>query len=328
MSQKEDTNVSQENTGFPEVDSCQADPKSGKRETAWKLSALSQIYRFIRSASDDGDEYLVAKFLKQEPEESINGLCAMLNDLADTGSISFHRNGEICEDRIDINADPIIANDISFRMNIRPDWGQLEILRQLNNELEEALGWKRKIENRIDDLEILKKESDDIMKVRTEVRQSEAEIKETEGKIRLEVETLRKNVQEDRKETIEKAGSKAVDETQNEIDQALKRDGVIGSFLQDIQKDLIQYMAIFIAVFSLINLNIGGTEGRTLTDYLGINLLLVSSIVTLFALLFLILRRPLAKGETNRAAVLLWVAAILLWMITVVVILIINGFIN
>ena len=91
-----------------------------------------------------------------------------------------------------------------------------------------------------------------------------------------------------------------------------------GSFLQDIQRDFIQYMAIFIAVFALVNVNLNGLEGRTIKDFLGINLFLVASMTTLGALLDIVLCRPQNECGFPKKSMLLWCGSIVLWAISII----------
>lgn len=98
------------------------------------------------------------------------------------------------------------------------------------------------------------------------------------------------------------------------VQEELKRTGAIGGFLQEVQKDLFQYMALFVAIFSVLGLNINSAGKWTVQQLLKLNLILVASLTTLIALLSVI------AGPVKKRTYVLIGLAILLWGIASMVI--------
>jgi len=69
------------------------------------------------------------------------------------------------------------------------------------------------------------------------------------------------------------------------IDRELELTGKIGGAMNSLQKEIIQYMAIFVAIFSILGINAASAGGKTVGELFAINLLLVSSISVLCTIL-------------------------------------------
>lgn len=112
------------------------------------------------------------------------------------------------------------------------------------------------------------------------------------------------------KEDIQKSTTNQV---AKQLEEELKLSGKIGSLTQDMQKDIIQYMGIFIAIFALLGLNISNAENWTITDFFHINLVIIASMATLLFLISIIM-----KGKSARTACM-GILTTVLWMLSVFV---------
>lgn len=79
------------------------------------------------------------------------------------------------------------------------------------------------------------------------------------------------------------------------LEDELKRSGRIGAAMQDMQKDIIQFMGIFIAIFALLGLNIGNADNWSAADFFHVNLVITASMATLLFLISVII-----KGKSRR----------------------------
>lgn len=88
------------------------------------------------------------------------------------------------------------------------------------------------------------------------------------------------------KTDIETLTEKQVDD---KLEEELKLSGKIGSATQDMQKDIIQFMGIFIAIFALLGLNISNAAKWTTADFFHMNLVIIASMATLVFLISIIM---------------------------------------
>ncbi len=95
----------------------------------------------------------------------------------------------------------------------------------------------------------------------------------------------------------------------SQIEEALKLSGKIGATMQDMQKDIIQFMGIFIAIFALLGLNINNAGKWSTADFFHINLVITAAISTLLFLISIIM-----KGKSPRTSCMGILTAVL-WII-------------
>ncbi len=102
----------------------------------------------------------------------------------------------------------------------------------------------------------------------------------------------------------------------DEIGKALGLSGKIGAAMQDMQKDIIQYMGIFIAIFALIGLNLGRTESWSISNFFHMNLVITASMATLLSFISVLM-----EGKSPRTrimgvlTVVLWIAAVFVFFV-------------
>ena len=85
---------------------------------------------------------------------------------------------------------------------------------------------------------------------------------------------------------VEKITKEKVD---SQLEDELRLSGKIGNAMQEMQKDIIQFMGIFIAIFALLGLNIGNAGKWSTVDFFHINLVLTASMATLLFLISIIM---------------------------------------
>jgi len=108
------------------------------------------------------------------------------------------------------------------------------------------------------------------------------------------------------KEEVKNNTEKKVD---SQIEKALELSGKIGAAMQDMQKDIIQFMGIFIAIFALLGLNINNAGKWSTADFFHINLVITAAISTLLFLISIIM-----KGKSPRTSCMGILTAVL-WII-------------
>lgn len=307
MAWQNSINMSQRDD-FPRENGChdnlEASPLSLKRQ-------LEILWRILEYFPNDleSEDYNVITFLKQQPEEEREAYANMLNQMADMNDIIFMEDNTPCENRIDITANPVIGDKVVFRLGKNPCRKQLEIMGQMFREISILSEKQDDMTKQIKILDRLKEEIENVTTIRKQMKE---ELCNVEKKFN--------DISNQKSSEMQRKITEVDKHVEDRIEEELVSSGKIGAFMQSVQKDIVQYMAIFIAIFSLINLNVGGVgvEKRSLTDYLGVNLLLVSSMVTLFALLESVFYRIKAKNDTKKISAGLWVASALLWVITAV----------
>ena len=94
----------------------------------------------------------------------------------------------------------------------------------------------------------------------------------------LEAENLRQDMEDITKKRVD-----------DQIEDELKRSGRIGAAMQDMQKDIIQFMGIFIAIFALLGLNISNANNWSAADFFHVNLVITASMATLLFLISVIM---------------------------------------
>ena len=88
--------------------------------------------------------------------------------------------------------------------------------------------------------------------------------------------------------------------------------------MQDMQKDIIQFMGIFIAIFAIIGLNLNHAESWTISDFFQMNLVITASLTTLLFLVSVVLNNKdngFRKWLMGILTVLLWGASIFVFFI-------------
>lgn len=137
-----------------------------------------------------------------------------------------------------------------------------------------------------------------------------ASMRESWEKARKADEEARKVQAESLKEEVQSITKKKVDGL---LEDELKLRGKIGSAMQDMQKDIIQFMGIFIAIFALLGLNISNAGRWSMADLFHINLIITASMATLLFLISVILNG--IKDSRTRWMGILTVA---LWVLSVI----------
>lgn len=250
--------------------------------------------------------------------------------MADMGDLYFkYRDGSSCDVRINSEEDPVIQQDILFCLGEKPYGILLAITDVVYTEIQELSSYKEKIDRIIQQIgvqeNILKKineNAETIEQTAADIADKKKHIDHVADSVEEVTKKASANLKKEFDDTVENLKNKYKDEipklTAESVNDELKRDGKIGSFLQDIQRDFIQYMAIFIAVFALVNVNLNGLEGRTIKDFLGINLFLVAAMATLGALLDIVLWHPRNERNFPKKSMLLWCVSIVLWVISII----------
>lgn len=308
----------------------QSEKKFDFGKNVYYVKILHDIYDFF--GKNKNDEFILLHYLQQlgDKEYTKEEVYAVLNNMADIGDIYFkYPDGRTCDVRINPEGDPVIQQDILFCLGEKPYGILLDITDVVYTEIRELSTYKDKIDWIFQQIGIqentLKKINENAETIKQAASDIDDKKKHIDGVARSVEEVTKKASADLKKEldiTVENLENKYKDEipklTAESVNDELKRDGKIGSFLQDIQRDFIQYMAIFIAVFALVNVNLNGLEGRTIKDFLGINLFLVASMTTLGALLDIVLCRPQNECGFPKKSMLLWCGSIVLWAISII----------
>lgn len=100
------------------------------------------------------------------------------------------------------------------------------------------------------------------------------------------------------KETGEEAEKRTDKKFETKMEEELSRNGKIGSSLHDAQMNIIQFMAIFVAVFSLVSVNVAHAEKWDYVELFRVNVIMTTAMFTLVILihLFTTANRKWIKG--------------------------------
>lgn len=120
--------------------------------------------------------------------------------------------------------------------------------------------------------------------------------------------SLKAELNETVKPIAEKKAKETAEEVaKTEIRKELKLDGDIGSAMQNIQKDIIQFMGIFVAIFALIGLSIGRSSSWSVSDFFCMSLVITASMATLLFFISVII-----NGKRSRT-IFMGIASVILW---------------
>ena len=100
----------------------------------------------------------------------------------------------------------------------------------------------------------------------------------------------------------------------NTIDRELTREGRIGISLENTQKDIIQYMGIFVALFSLININIQSFSLKNIKLFIVMNVSLIASIIAMVGLLSGLIHKPHKVKRIDWYTVIMLISSMILWV--------------
>ena len=125
------------------------------------------------------------------------------------------------------------------------------------------------------------------------LKADKTERQEQEKALKAEV----KKIAEQRSSNIAKSIAKTT--AGNEIEEELKLSGKIGAAMQDMQKDIIQFMGIFIAIFAIIGLNLNQAESWTISNFFQMSLVITASMASLLLFISIIMNSKASKDGTD-----------------------------
>lgn len=158
----------------------------------------------------------------------------------------------------------------------------------------------------------VRKTTDDFTKLREQMLDLEKKTKEITG-ARKEVIEIRNGLQKKENSYLGELNEKVKEDVDDKLQEELKLDGQIGRAIQDMQKNIIQFMGIFVAIFALIGLNLGKADALAPEALLMVNLCLSAVIVTLMGAIGIIIH----SGESKLQKI--FCLAALLWIVVIVV---------
>lgn len=299
-------------------------------DVLFELTVISLILEFFEKQQDA--TFKVKAFLEQFEPEQNDRICNFLDYLVDNEVISYWIRNDLFEGKIEKKSD--VLSDLQFGLG-ENTYGILSyILRRLCcNTIENIYNYKSNIDKINNELTLLKEEQNNIIKSDETIKNSLTDFDRSKEQLGDNIKKFDKEFEQAKElfnnlpNQVTEYTSKNIDNALNEkgkitlsvkeeIDNSLKRDGKIGAFVEQIQKDIMQYMSIFIAIFALLNLNLSNLKPWNIRKFIGINLCLVASMTTLTALLAFILYKPNEK-EKNYKPWILSAFAIILWAIII-----------
>lgn len=157
-----------------------------------------------------------------------------------------------------------------------------------------------------DILEQHNKEQQDISKINSEFQQKYNEFTKSMGEFDSKQKDLEKQIDQGKKDLTGQVESKynsfvqelnkkqkdiensAVSGAKNKavetIEDEIKSTGKIGQAMQDAQKSIIQYLAIFVAIFALVNINVEFAAKWSYAELFRVNVIMTTSMATLVTL--------------------------------------------
>lgn len=267
-----------------------------------RLDAVCFILQWFENSEIDSD-FRASSFLSQIEPEIKDEVCEILNLMNERGDICFVTSeGKTYSGEIDVNQNPRIPLNVLIQLKGQPYGAILYAIELVHSKIA-----------------IFEEHYGEIKSIGEQIRQTEGVMRQTAADVKKNIADTNKEVRENIDAFSAELNDRVNIQTAELINKELGREGKIGAFLESIQKDFIQYMAIFIAVFALVNVNLNGLENRSVPFFLSINLSLVASMVTLAALLSCVLHRS-KENKINCKTVLLMIFAVILWCITIYVI--------
>lgn len=129
--------------------------------------------------------------------------------------------------------------------------------------------------------EEIKKEQGNLSKHQREVEEYQREVEEHQKK---DKESLNGRIKEEVAKQVEEQAKGHAD---SKIEEELSRNGKIGSSLHDAQMNIIQFMAIFVAIFSLVSINATNAGKWDYVELFRVNVVFTTAMFTLVILIHL-----------------------------------------
>lgn len=290
-----------------------SDYKKSKRQ----LEILLYLLRFCNNKEN---RYYLNQYLSElNGRFSIEETGYVLNQMAEVGDIVyFAKEGDSNELKkktsVDFSKTPL-SEKILFSLSERPYRMLLTLAEIVYYKVTDFTALRKEIKEQDRELKSIQKGIKEIDTVKNNI-EAEAKKIETAGQ---ETKKALDDLEQHKKEALDKISDQAETKVSEKIEAELRRDGKIGSFLQGIQRDFIQYMAIFIAIFSLINLNLNSLKNRNVVELISMNLSLVASITGLAALLEFVLNKSVDQEREETSSWVLVVMAAVLWITAIAV---------
>lgn len=155
------------------------------------------------------------------------------------------------------------------------------------------------------------KNYENIEKLQSDIDSAKTEFKTIKDTNIEELKTQADTLKAELNETVGPIAEKKAEEAaKNKVQDELKLGGDIGSAMQNMQKDIIQFMGIFVAIFALIGLSIGSSSSLSASDFFCVSLAITASMATLLFFISVIINAKRSRTIfTGIASVILWITA-------------------
>lgn len=272
-----------------------ADDSAGEYGKEEQIRRIKLLYRILDHFKGEENQYPLSIVLRMGTDFGYEENQIFLEIL------SFRRNGYMrleTEDGADqTEVDELLKEEIYDKVLVRLNYGVYGILFdnsiKLNEKITELETRCGKDEEALERLNDNWKEycasRDRIDQIKSEIEAQITEFNGQRGELNQTITDSEKKWVDDRKD-FEKAMITQAENTALEaIEKELKLSGRIGKEMQNMQKDIIQFMVIFITIFTMIGIDIRNLDKWTMPVMLRANLILCSTMSTLMTLVSVIM---------------------------------------
>lgn len=248
---------------------------------AHQMKILCDIYSEYKVGKNTYSLKGVLDKLKRDCNEDECEVLDLLMQMQKAGEVSFEKASMQQKESVsNLSVDDLKRGDFYITMSAYPYLTMMQLMVGMNENVKSSLTNQH---------EEMGKKEERLKNLQEKIKGFEKKVTEVEGKI------------------------------DEEFNAALESNGLIGSALHSLQKDIIEYMAIFIAVFSLINLNLN-CAGCLQPDNLVIaNVSLLAAFVSLGAVLAYVMNKAADNGnkaEGLQSHHVLMLIGLVLWFLS------------
>ena len=189
-------------------------------------------------------------------------------------AIKEQQSGLLLRNFVDVNIDML---EMKLQFNKVKD-----ILEQYNKEQQDISNIHSEFRQKYDDFTSHMGELDSKQKdLENQIDQGKKDLTEqAESEYNSFVQKLGEKQEDIEKSAVNGAEEKAVETIEEEI----KSTGRIGQAMQDAQKSIIQYLAIFVAIFALVNINVVNAAKWSYEELFRVNVIMTTSMATMVML--------------------------------------------
>lgn len=299
----------------PRIPDCKDNPAEDREYSKEEqIRRMKLLYKILDLFKSEKDQYPLTIVLNKGKDYAYdeNQILLEVQDFCRDGYMRL----ETVDKADQAEVDELLKEEIYDKVIVRLNYGAYGILFDNSIELNKKV---TELETRCDrDEEALERldnswkgysaSRDQIDQIKSAMEAQIAEVNDQKNELNQSIinsETKWKNEKKNFEKEMEKQAKNTALEA---IEEELKLSGRIGKEMQNMQKDIIQFMVIFITIFTMVGIDIRNIGNWTAPVMFKANLIICSSMSTLMALVSIIMASDEKRTHVmSGLAVVLWI---------------------